>query len=166
MNPENLNNDWHILLFGVRRSARYHEKRERFFHRLNRVVLFLNVAFGSAAVVAVISELGHGWIVAFSALVAMASALDLVVDTGGSARLHADLRRRFVALESAMIGEEPDQEKLTRFTRERLAIEQDEPPVLRALDVLCHNELVRALGYGREKEHTLPLWRRLLAQVW
>ena len=166
MNPENLNNDWHTLLFGVRRSVRYHEKRERFFHRLNRVVLFLNVAFGSAAVVAALSELGHGWIVTFSALVAVASALDLAVDTGNRARLHADLRRRFVALESAMIGEEPDQERLARFTRERLAIEQDEPPVLRALDVLCHNELVRALGYGRQHEHALPFWRRWLAQVW
>ncbi len=166
MIPENPTDDWHALLFGVRRSARYHEKRERFFQRLNRVVLFLNVAFGSAAVVAALSELGHGWIVAFSTLVAAASALDLAVDTGSRARLHADLRRRFVALESAMIGEEPDAGKLARFTRERLAIEQDEPPVVRTLDILCHNELVRALGYGKQQEHALSPWRRLLAQVW
>lgn len=44
----------HELLFGVRRSVRYHVKRQQFFDRLNGLTSFFNVVFGSAAVVALI----------------------------------------------------------------------------------------------------------------
>ncbi len=165
MSQENLNREWHALLFGVRRSARYHEKRVRFFERLNRIILFLNVAGGSAAVVSALSSLGYGWIVAFASLVAAASALDLAVDTGGRARLHGDLKRRFIELEKRMNATNPDHAALVELTNARLEIEQDEPPTLRTLDILCHNELVRALGYGNEHMHALPFWRRWLAHV-
>ena len=38
------------------------------------------------------------------------------------------------------------------ITEKRLELETTEPPALRALDTICHNELLRAVGYGRKEE--------------
>ena len=46
------------------------------------------------------------------------------------ARLHADLARRFIELESELTSlKEPTDEELGIFTDRRLAIETDEPPI-------------------------------------
>ena len=37
-------------------------------------------------------------------------------------------------------------ERLAELTDRRLAIEAGEPPILRFLDALCHNELLTAVG--------------------
>ena len=37
-------------------------------------------------------------------------------------------------------------ERLAELTDRRLAIEAGEPPILRFLDALCHNELLIAVG--------------------
>jgi hypothetical protein len=44
-----------------------------------------------------------------------------------------------------------------------LAIEADEPPILRVLDAICHNELLRAMGYPKEREAQIAWYQRLLA---
>ena len=38
---------------------------------------------------------------------------------------------------------------------ERLNIEADEPPALRVLDTICHNDLVHAMNLSRE--HIVPI---------
>ena len=47
------------------------------------------------------------------------------------------------------------------MTDRRLDIERQEPPVLRVLDTLCYNELVRAMGYGEQVR--VGFWQRLFA---
>lgn len=49
--------DWHNLLFGVRRSIRYHQRRRRFFDNLARGKTWLAFVFGSAAMATL---LAHG----------------------------------------------------------------------------------------------------------
>ena len=166
MNQETLNKEWHSIHFGVRRSVRYHDRRIKFYDLLNRSILFINVVSGSAAVVSVLSSLGNALVTVFAAVVAVTSAFDLAVDTGSKARLHTDLKRRFSDLEKQMnLVDVPDQEAVTKTVNMRLEIEQDEPPIHRALDILCHNELVRADGYADEHLHDVPRWKRYMAHV-
>lgn len=49
----------------------------------------------------------------------------------------------------------------------RLHIEADEPPIYRALDLLCHNEQMRADGHPPDSEHwaSVPLYQRLTCHL-
>lgn len=50
---------------------------------------------------------------------------------------------------------EPSKEIIDGVTLKRLEIEAEEPPILRVVDILCHNELLRAQGYDPTIEATL-----------
>ena len=62
-----------------------------------------------------------------------------------------------------MSVKELDESVMQELHARRLAIEADEPPTKFALNVLCHNELVRALGL--DNYYRVPWWQRLFAQV-
>ena len=152
-------------MFGVRRSVRYHMRRQRFFERWHMFTSAMAVIFGSATVVMVLSKLSP-WLTAGAAIiVTVFSAVDLVVGTSKAAGLHNDLARRFIALEKNMVlVGDPTEEDNRQFTADRLAIEADEPPILRVLDVLCHNELMRAMGFPDSDLVKVGPVRRGLAQ--
>lgn len=138
-----------------------------FFERFDLWTSGMSVIFGSATVFAVISvykELA----VAVAAVVSVFSALDIVVGAAKSTRLHEDLARRFISLEKKMslLGEEnATEQNLKQFTGERLEIEADEPPTLRVLDSLCHNELLEAMGYPRKDFLKIAWYQRWLANL-
>jgi hypothetical protein len=154
----------HDLLFGVRRSIRYHIRRRRFFERWNLVTNALAVIFGSATIGGVVK----GWdalAIAAGATVTFFSAVNLVVGTVRMARLHEDLAKRFVDLEKDLVvAGEYDEQAYRSFCAKRLEAERDEPPVLRVLDSICHNELLRAMGYDRNQFVKIAWYQRLLAQ--
>ena len=52
-----------------------------------------------------------------------------------------------------------DGDGLTRFQQRRLSIEADEPPKLRVVDLLSHNDLVRST-YTHGSIHPIGLFRR------
>jgi hypothetical protein len=139
----------HSLLFAVRRSIRYHNRRRRFFDGFDKTVKVLGVVGGSAAFAASIGQ--HNVIaIWFAAAVAFASAISLVIGPSQAARLHEGLARRFAQLEHDIHRTpEPTADQVNGFVAERLLIEFDEPPALRVLDIICHNELCEALGYDR-----------------
>jgi len=74
-------------------------------------------------------------------------------------RKHDDLRRRFISLEAKILANEsPDDSTVTVWCSERLAIESDEPPTYKALDLLCENEQALATGEKRRVEMgTFPI---------
>lgn len=156
---DKLKKDRYRLLFAVRRSQRYHEHRRRFFDRIHRFVTGVGVFAGTAAAGAVIGQVE--WLgIALAGSVAAFSAMDLVVGSAMKARDHHDFERRWIALEQKILnaGDYP-MEELVEFRNERLRIEADEPPILRVLDVICHNEVVRSEG-RREYERPIgPLQR-------
>lgn len=156
----------HDLLFGVRRSIRYHVRRRMFFDRLNLTASAVSVIFGSAAMVAMLNDLGRGWVTAAAAVVTVFATINLVVGSARMARLHADLARRFVELEQQIVlADAAAASAVSRFTATRLGIEAEEPPVLRVLDSLCHNELMRAMGYPSGSLLRIRWHQRLLAQI-
>ncbi len=172
---KSLEDRWVGLLFGIRRSIRYHSRRESFFSRLHKSNAFLNVILGTATAAAVLKTVSAQWSPWFSLSRALAitclSALDLVFGFADKARQHSELRRRFTDIERCMIGA-ADEKQLKTCVKDRLSIEASEPPKMFALDVLCHNELLRAEGYDRNdpdeaKEYwKVSGWQRLTANVW
>lgn len=154
----------HRLFFGVRRSIRYHNRRRRFFDNLNRWKTWLSLVFGSAAMATLLANIGPTIPLIASILVAVVSASDLVIGSTARARLHTDLARRFIDLERKMVlCKDPTDEDVRTWQAERLTIEADEPPIMRVLDILCHNELILAMGYERTELFYVPWYKRLLA---
>jgi hypothetical protein len=155
------------LLFGVRRSIRYHNRRRQFFDRTHKFSTFLSALTGTATIASVLAKAGPAWTLSFAVAVAVFSVIDLVVGTAQAARLHNDLSKRFFNLEKSIISlKEPTKENLADFTAERLDIESDEPPPLKILDSICHNELLRAMGYkyGQSPYVEIKWYQRILSQ--
>ncbi len=147
MKISDISDEMWSLLFGIRRSIRYHDRRVRFYDFLHTSGTATALIFGSAAVVGIISthEYGKNVGIICAALVSIFAAFDLVFGFARKAWLHADLKRKFVVLETELIKNHSDDE-LGNYQSQRLLIEADEPPIMRALDILCHNELVQAEG--------------------
>ncbi len=159
------------LLFGVRRSVRYHQRRRDFFERFHGFVLLGAAAGGIATIAAFGSEplaaLPTAVKLLPAAVVTLLALLDLFAGSMPKAGLHADLARRFIALERELVGQqaEPMMAALLEIERERLAIEADEPPIRRVLDTLCHNELWRAMGYPESQITPVSFFQRVFAHT-
>ena len=152
------------LLFAVRRSVRYHERRRRFYEIWNTITVASAVIGGSSAFAALMADSTTVSTV-FSALVALVGALDLAVGTARRADRHGDLARQFIALEQEFAhGRNLEDDEYETLTRRRLAIEASEPPVLRLLDAMCHYEVLRSLGDATR--HPRVPWLRRAASQW
>jgi len=156
----------HRLLFGVRRSVRYHNRRRMFFDTFGLFRSAFSVILGSATMVGVLTKAGEVWILSSAAIITVFSAIDLVVGTAKAARLHSDLARRFIELEREFLPEKAwTRSELDRLEAARLSIEADEPPILRVLDSMCHNELLRAMGYDEGMFLNIRWYQRLAANI-
>jgi hypothetical protein len=154
---------WQNLLFGVQRSIRYHSRRQGFYDFWSTLTNAVSIIGGAGTVAAFLDNalLGEEWRLYLPAIITVVATLNLVWGTVRAARLHSDLARRFSDLEREMVTAQPTADALRSFQSKRVLIEADEPPIKFALDVLCHNELVRAMGINQYREVTLP--QRLLA---
>jgi hypothetical protein len=142
--------------------------RSGFFDHLGIFKNGLTVICGSAAVATLFGALGSGATkiapVILSTVVALVSTIDLVIGSAKASRLHNDLARRFVELErKTVLAGDMDEKTLREFTAERLKIEAEEPPVMRVLDTLCHNELAESMGCGKDQLYAVGFFQRRLA---
>lgn len=55
--------------------------------------------------------------------------------------------------------------KIIKAESDRLEIEAGEPPALRVLDLICHNELARAMGLNEKELFDIKLWRAMFAHL-
>jgi len=152
------------VFFGVRRSVRYHNRRTRFFDQFSKTTKFITALSGTAAFASFMSAAPTWLSFLLLGVVTISSILDLIVNSSQSARLHSDLAHRFFTLEKEIIGiADPTQDHLTDITAKRLDIEAEEPPPLKVLDCICHNELLRAMGYGPSEFVEISFLQRLTA---
>lgn len=165
-NPELLE-ERDALLFGVRRSARYHAHRVRFFDQAGKSVRILAGVAGIGTITTLLASIGDWATHGLAASVAFFSAVDVVLDFTAKARLHADLYRRFIDLEKRIVGNRAGmtEDLLAELTNARLSLEQEEPPILTILDCVCHNELVKAMDCNDSELVRLTFAQRLLADV-
>lgn len=159
-------------LFGARKSIRYHQRRRAFFEVAHTIAVAAQVIAGSSAVVAVVGGSGGSgwsWGAGLAALAAVLAALDLAFGVSRRATKHASLAQQFAQLEREIVPHEHDKdvdgEAATAFRRRRLEIEESEPPKLRAIDLLCHNELVIST-YRHDKVYPVVWWKRQFGHVW
>ncbi|HYR21493.1 MAG TPA: hypothetical protein VEP30_01035 [Chthoniobacterales bacterium] len=155
----------HNLLFGVRRSIRYHNHRRRFFDAFDKFTKILAAVAGSAAFATALSQ--HQTVTGvLAAIIAIFSAADLIIGAGPAARLHADLAKRFAELEATIVRlGSPKPEKIRELVADRLMIEADEPPILRVLDSVVYNELCKALGYEECDMVKIGWFQSLMSQL-
>ena len=162
---ERLLDAWHDLLFAVRRSRRYHLRRKQSFSRRHFVAGFLTTAGGFATFATVLAERPEG--VVLAALTAVCGAVALAGQPLPRALTHRELTRSFTRLEQEMRRPESEitEADLHRLQVRRLEIEEREPPVIRVLDVMCHNDEVVAGGYGPEHLARVRWHHRILASL-
>lgn len=152
------------LLFDVRRSIRYHQRRRNFFETLDKTINFFSVIFGSATVYGVFQN-GHPNVIAFTSVtVSVFSGLSLVFGLSDRAHLHLNLARDFIRLQQKLAkNPSPTQEDIASFKVERLSIEADEPATLRVLDSICYNEQVISDGHDDSETVTINWCQRVVA---
>lgn len=149
-------NDYKALLMDVQRSIRYHDRRQGFYQAILGVSQFIILMFGTATVATFGAKLGEGWPewvrLAPSVLASALVAAMLVFRFGDKAWLHMDLKRDFIRLEQRLelMRHDHAPEQVSQVQADRLAIEVREPKVLRVLDTICHNDVMRAMGYGKD----------------
>lgn len=167
-----VSDDQYNLLFDVRRSARYHDRRRAFFEQLHRISATLTVLL-AGSVLFDLARPGETalWMTVLAIIAAVLAAVDIVIGYVGRATLHDELKKRFVSLEMAILSGKDDPETIRQHQIERLRIEKDEPPIFRALDLLCHNELCKAMGFTREGDGeknfaNLTYWQQLTRHFW
>ena len=162
---EDLDNRTYDLLFAVRRSVRYHERRRRFFEIWNSITVGTAAVGGSSAVATILSTPTWEWLpIAFAGAVSALGVIDLVVSTARRAGQHGDLSRQFIALEQKFAhGRNLKDREHEELVRERLRIEASEPTILRLLDLMCHFEVLVSLG-DKSQHPKIPWLRGKLAQ--
>lgn len=156
-----INNEHHDLLFSVRRSVRYHNRRRRFYDMLGSTCDALTAIMGSSSVASF-----FGNFTTFATLsaifTAIFSASNIIFSFRIRAREHHDFSRKFFTLEKELMCTKLTSQLLTEVTSKRLDIEAEEPPILRLLDLDCHNELVRALDLGEENTYPIKRLHKLI----
>ena len=162
MNPDETPFDsFYGNLFGVRKSVRYHQRRQAFHEWWNSVVIGLSFACSASAMAEWSGPLRQLLIGATSFLL----MLNWVVGLTRRANAHAKLCQRFASLEQDMTPFEKKRDMKAddeeRFRRRRLEIEAEEPAKLRVIDTLCHNELCEA-AYPGHLVYPVAAWRRWL----
>ncbi len=164
--PANLDLEAKGLLFDVRRSIRYHDKRAAFFERTHRVTNATTILLASSVLfeIAYPDNKPNCWMQALALAGSFLAVLDLVVGLSVMGNKHRDLQRRFAMLEISLMAD-PKHVKLSKHQQERLLIEIDEPSPYVALDSICRNELLRAMG---EKTGYVEVrwWHRLTCHLW
>ena len=165
----NLTDKYRKLKTDVQRSVRYHNRRRGFFRQLHAGIMFICIIMGSGSILTIgirfneSSEWPMWLIVIPSVIVTIVSALDLVVGTAAKSGEYTALYRRFIELEQEMISSHGKctEEDIARWTEARLNIEIDEPPIMRIVDILCHNETARSIG-SSDMYH-VPITLRMVA---
>jgi hypothetical protein len=165
-----LSDEHYALLFDVRRSIRYHGRRQAFYEQLHHLTSLLTILL-AGSVLFDLAKKGDtaDWLIWVSVVAAMLAAVDMVIGYSTHASLHSSLRERFANLEIAIISGPADGDCWLGYQKERLLIEKDEPAIYLVLDGLCRNELLIAEGFSKkdtpEYFFTSSRWRRWTAQL-
>ncbi|KPU83825.1 hypothetical protein JI58_07350, partial [Marinosulfonomonas sp. PRT-SC04] len=155
--------DLHEVSCHVQRSVRYHRARERFFEEWSNLFSFASLLAGSFVVVSLLASAPTWIALASGAAVAGMQAIEQVFRLSSKARDHAGLAGEFLSLERqiALIREISDEE-VRNLRGGVLLIETREPPIKRYLDLICHNQVARAIG--SDDIEPLKFWQRWFAQ--
>ena len=156
-----LSDEHYGLLFDVRRSIRYHDRRRAFYERSHHLTSLLTILMADS-VLFDLAKKGETaeWLIWVSVVAALLAAIDMVIGYAKHASLHSSLRERFANLEIEIVCGPADGDCWLGYQKERLLIEKYEPAIYRALDGLCRNELLVAEGFSQKDDsnHFFKSW--------
>ena len=159
-NENGIKGEFDDLYFAARRSVKYHEYRQRHFKFWTDFFTFLNIMLGALTLYLVayadelmLVEYGSMPVKLIPAIIiTVLNSIILVYKLNDKAQLHTSLRVQFqklaVYLKKLEIEDRMDGDAVARGIKRRVKIEVDEPPVLKVLNVICHNETNQSLGYS------------------
>jgi hypothetical protein len=127
-------------------SALYHDDREKFLARINRLIMFVIVIFGASALTPIREK--YSWIPAITAIAGLAN---LVFDIDGSARVHSSLRQRLYNI----LADTEVSSDLAQLERQLILVYADEPPVMYAVNAVAYNNAM--LSYGRPTKELIQI---------
>ena len=155
------------MLFGIRRSVRYHSYRRQHYISTQSFISFLILVLGSGSVLNLFVDIMGAELFGSLAPVGITvlASISLVYGPTAKASLHFDLYRRFIRLEREFLRAELNDKVLDELEGRRLEIEMDEPATYQALNRHCHNELLKSEG-RYELLEDLGVWHRLLMGFW
>lgn len=155
------------LDFDLDRSVRYHRRRQGYLRATAEAYKLAAVLAASAAAAnAFLPVSTASWASAVSAALVPVILYLLLRSKRlrALASLHDHLGSQFVSARRAAVADAtPD--LLRKLTDLRLQIEMEEPPIYRALDMLCHNAVCRARGLGETETYRVGPMHRLLANL-
>lgn len=164
MDDTALNASWshrHAVMFNVAVSFNYHRKRQRFFDLADKITKAATVLAGAS----LLGEPVRQHLPLAAGAITGLGLLSLVFSYGDRKQAHKELAEAFMHLQAQI-----EQVGRSDFTDVQLAGWQAdlarlcsrEPPTLRALVTICHNEQAIATGQ-LDHVHPLPWHHRLLA---
>lgn len=155
------------LVYACMVNAQYHVARRAHLEWRHRILMLLVVLSGSAIFAQIAQVLPGGIPLAvLAAIPTIAGTVDLVWDFNGKARDHAALQRRYYELAGDIESQAPDAGRLAHWTRSLHQIYGDEPPPMKALQVLAENAVIEMLHEdetARQKCIRIDWFRRLFA---
>ncbi len=149
--------------FEALRNAIYHSARKAFYDRWNRMLSFIIIIAGAAA----IGDLSETWNLLTPSLLAAiattAAAFQLIADFGGKSAKHGYLQRRYYELMADM-SEHPGEEHAAKWDAVLHRIYAEEPPPMRALDAVAYNAACQALHGDNAPRAKINFFQNLLRQ--
>jgi hypothetical protein len=137
------------VIYHMRLSTLYHQKREHYFDQADKFCTLLTTVSAAAAITAILS------------------VLQLVLNFGARSREHGKLAVDFRRLraEAERAGAHWTEEQCADFAARALEIEAGEPPSLGALVLQCQNELAVTMGKPADRYH-LRFYERWFKHFW
>lgn len=152
-----------MLRFGIEISVRYHGKRQRYYEALDTLFGVVTIVGSSGAAASFLTTMSVNNRIAagLSIVAALAQAVEMVTKPSHKAKLHAELRGRFIDLDAKFerAGTGITEEEIRKLAGERREIERQEPPELRVLEAICHNEATAA--FGGERMVSVAWWQEV-----
>jgi len=165
-NTQNTQIQAHELLFGVRRSIQYHNRRKGFYNQFNLLTNAFAIIGGSGMALQMLQQTNNAWAATASGMfIVITSTVNLVVNTTHKANQHHNIAQQFIALEKQIITAQQPIININQWQSTKLTIEANEPPILQVLDTICHNDLLRRMGYNDSFQVQVSFIQRLLSNI-
>lgn len=160
-----LDDEKYGMLFDVRRSIRYHDRRRAFLEGWHRATNFLTILM-AGSVLFDLAKAGDtaSWMIAPSVAAALLAVADMVLGYAKQAAAHERFRSKFSDLEIQMLSGDAQDETWTKHQIQRLEIEKDEPPIYKVLDGLCRNEVLVSEGHSDDRLFNKFSWLQVSTQ--
>lgn len=136
-------------------NARYHASREAFLDSIHRILMFLIIVLGAAAITDLLGANFYWTKGVFAACAAVFAAIDLTADLSNRARCHALMKRRYFELLADLTS---GQKNIVDVEAHMHRCSADEEPAFHALLAVCWNAAQEMVYGDLAHAYKIPPW--------